>query len=327
MVRNFSALLAGTLLALSFYGAPATNAAAVTCGVGSGSTPAGWTLYGVGGGVAATAAPFISPSLSATDCYILTDTGAGWPGGDPTAFDISTFPGIPSIPSDPPNGIIGTTNGSAMVSPVFTANPGQFLRFDFAFITNDGTMTFSDWAAAFLLPVDALGNPTGASSLNLFTARTSDNNQVVPGFGFSSFPTGLVLSPTTATLQGDTFCLNGLTGGTDCADSSATQFGPYRYPVDPANPDPTLIGGSAPWVDATFNFDALTAGTYELVMAVGNVGDEVYSTGLLFGGQSITGGSPAEDPEDVPEPGTITLLGIALMVLCATGCRHARRIN
>jgi PEP-CTERM motif-containing protein len=329
MVRKFSALMAGTLLAILFFGAPAANAAPVTCAVGGTTTPAGWTLYGVGGGVAATTAPFISPSGSATDCYIVTDTGGGWPGSTTTGFDISTFPGIPSIPSDPPNGIIGTTNGSAMVSPVFTANPGQVLRFDFAFITNDGTMTFSDWAAAFLLPVDALGNPTGASSLNLFTARTSDNNQVVPGFGFSGFPSGLVLSPTTSTLQGNTFCLNGLTGGTDCTDPGATQFGPNRYPYpgDPSIPDPILIGGSAPWVDATFNFDALTAGTYELVMAVGNVGDEVYSSGLLFGGQSITGGSPAEDPEDVPEPGTITLLGIAMVALWATGRRHARRVN
>ena len=331
MVRKFSALMAGTLLAISFLGAPATNAAPVTCAVGGGAsnTPAGWTLYGVGGGVAATADPFISPSGSATDCYIVTDTGAGWPGSDTTGYYFSGLPGIPNIPPDPANNSVGTTNGSAMVSPVFTANPGQVLRFDFAFITNDGTMTFSDWAAAFLQPVDVLGNPTGPS-MNLFTARTSDNNQVVPGFGFSGFPAGLVLSPTTATLRGNTFCLNGLTGGTDCTDPNATQFGPQRYPYpgpDPANPDPTLIGGSAPWVDATFNFDALTAGTYELVMAVGNVGDEVYSTGLLFGGQSITGGSPAEDPEDVPEPGTVTLLGIAVVALWATGRRHARRAN
>ena len=135
--------MAGAVLALSLFSAPPSNAAPVTCAVGGGTTPAGWTLSGVGGGVAATAAPFISPSGSATDCYILTDTGGGWPGTVTTGFDISTMPGVPSIPADPTTGA-GTTNGRAMGSPVFTANAGQVLRFDFAFITNDGTMTFSD---------------------------------------------------------------------------------------------------------------------------------------------------------------------------------------
>ena len=168
-------------------------------------------------------------------------------------------------------------------------------------------MTFSDWAAVFLQPVN------GGATLNLFTARTSDNSQVVPGFGFSGFPSGLVLLPLTTSLLGNTFCLNGLTGGTDCADSNATQYGPNRYDFDPINnPNPALIGGSAPWVDATFNFDGSTAGTYELVMAVGNVGDEVYSTGLLFAGSSITGGDPAED---VPEPGSLPMLGAGLLGL------------
>ncbi len=320
MIKKIAILAASPILAVSLLWATPSVGAPVTCAVGGGNTPSGWSLYGVGGGVAASAAPFISPSGSATDCYIVTDTGGGWPGTVTTGFNISTIPGIPVIPADPTNNNTGTTNGSAMVSPVFTANPGQVLRFDFAFITNDGTMTFSDWAAVFLQPVDASGNPTGAS-LNLFTARTSDNSQVVPGFGFSGFPSGLVLSPSTASLQGDTFCLNGLTGGTDCTDPNATQFGPHRFPYD-SNPDPTLIGGSTPWVDATFNFDTVTAGTYELVMAVGNVGDEVYSTGLLFGGQSITGGSPAED---VPEPQAIALVGFAIIAFGLTAHRRGKK--
>lgn len=309
--------------AIVLFCAASSEAAPVTCPIGGGNTPAGWSLFGVGGGVAATTAPFISPSGSATDCYIVTDTTTSpdsqWPGGTTTGLAINTIPGIPSIPPDPNTGV-GSTNGSAMISPVFTANAGQVLRFDFAFISNDGTQTFSDWAAAFLLPTDANGNPIGAS-LNLFTARTSDNSQVVPGFGFSAFPSGLVLTPSTAFLQGDTFCLDGLTGGTSCADPNATQFGPYRYPFDPNSPpdpinNPFVPGGSAPWIDATFTFDPSTSGTYELIMATGNVGDEVYSSGLLFAGQSITGGSPAED---VPEPSTLLLLeggllGLAMML-------------
>lgn len=303
--------------------------ASVTCAVGGGNTPSGWSLLGVGGGVAAASAPFISPSGSSTDCFILTDTSnvatdGAWPGFVSSGFDINLIPGIPNIPSDPANGIIGTTNGSAMISPVFTATANQALNFDFAFITNDGTETFSDWAAAFLLPVDALGNPTGDPALNLFTARTSSNSQVVPGFGFSSFPSGLTLTPATAFLTGNTFFLSGSTGGTTGVEADATQFGPVRYPFVPGDPnaDP---GGSTAWMNAVFNFDATTAGRYELVMAVGNVGDEIYSTGLLFSGNSITGGNPAE----VPEPLPLSMFGVGLTGLLALsrrrGARQARR--
>lgn len=320
MMKRLTTLIAGTALAVSFFFfALPCEAAPVTCAVGGGSTPSGWALFGVGGGVAANANPFISPGGFATDCYIVTDTSVGdtsqWPGTITTGYYFAGIPGIPNITDTTP----GTTNGSAMVSPIFTASAGQFLNFQFAFITNDGTTTFSDWAAAFLQPVDALGNPTGAS-LNLFTARTSDNNQVIPGFGFPLVLSGLTLTPSTAFLQGDTFCLNGATGGTSCSDANATQFGPTRYPFDLTNPG--APGGSTPWIDAIFSFDALTAGNYELVMAVGNVGDEIYSSGLLFAGQSITGGNPVED---VSEPGTFALLAAGLLSLGAIRLRRKPR--
>lgn len=163
------------------------SAAAASCAVGGGNVPTGWTLTGgVGGGVAATAAPFISPSGTATDCYTVTDTGGGFPGTISTGFNVSGVPGTPNIP--------GTTNGSVMTSPLFTAADGQAIDFDFSFMTNDGSGWFSDWAAAALLPVNATGTPTGPA-LNLFTARTGSNSVAVPGYGFTGFPTGLTLSP------------------------------------------------------------------------------------------------------------------------------------
>jgi hypothetical protein len=323
MISKSAAVALLAALGLGIAVVPA-SASAVTCVVGGGTAPSGWTLFGVGGGVAATSAPYISPSASPTDCYIMTDTGAGWPGDVASGFDITTIPGIPNIVDTVP----GTTNGSAMLSPIFTSTAGQSIKFDFSFITNDGTGTFSDWAAAYLLPVDAAGNAIGAA-LNLFTARTSDNSQVVPGYGFSAFPPGLTLTPNTAFLQGDTFCLNGSTGGTSCSDPNATQFGPvrYDYPYDPTVPiaPGAPPGGSTPWISANYLFDSATAGTYKLVMAVGNVGDQIYSTGLLFAGSSITGGNPVEPEDTIPEPASIALFGGGLAAIGSMAAFRRRK--
>lgn len=292
--------------ALGLGTAEAANAGTVTCAVGGGTTPGGWSSVGVGGGVAATAAPYISPSGSSTDCFIVTDTGGGYPGNNSTGVPTSSIPGAPSI--------AGSTNGSAMLSPVFTAASGQKLNFDFAFITNDGSGDFSDWASAYLLPVTAGGVPTGAPALNLFTARTGTNSQVVPGYGFTGYPPGLTLTPSTATLQGNTFYLDALTGGTSSSDPNATQYGPTRYP------NSGMPGGSAPWVDASFVFDAADGGTYELVMATSNVGDTLYASGLLFTGESISGGSPI-----IPEPSTWVMMISGFLGLGFVGYRQAKK--
>ena len=113
------------------------TAYAASCEIG-GSIPTGWTLNGVGGGVNATLAPLIPPGGSGTVCYIVTDTGGGWPGSVSTAFEMTGVTGAPNIPVNPDTGF-GTTNGSQMISPVFTATAGQRLIFDFIFATNDGT--------------------------------------------------------------------------------------------------------------------------------------------------------------------------------------------
>lgn len=261
------ALLATLCLGL----AGTANAGPISCPVGGGGLPTGWTLTtgSVGGGVAASAAPFIGPSGAATDCYIVTDSGAGV-GTIPTTFLPSPGgvpgPGIPNIPN--------ITNGSQMVSPVFTATAGQQLNFDFMFATNNGTANFSDWANAVLVPTG------GGTALNLFTARTSSSNQVVPGFGFPALAPGLVLSPGVSTLKGDTWFLDPQTGGTSSADPNATQYGPTRFGGGP--------GGSSDWINALFTFDATNAGTYQLEMNVANVGDTIYSSALFFAGASIS---------------------------------------
>jgi len=304
------------LAALGVVGTTSSaQAGALTCAVGGGNAPAGWTLQGtdgsggsLGGGVTASAAPFISPSGDSTDCYIVTDSGGGYPGFNGSTLPTAAIPGAPSIG--------GSTEGSYMASPVFTAAAGQKLDFQFSFFTNDGSGTFSDWASSYLLPVTSKGVPTGGPSLNLFTARTGSNNTVVPGVGFTGFPAGLTLTPSTATLTNNTFFLDPGTGGTSNADPNATQYGPTRFP-DTGKP-----GGATPWVDADFTFDATDAGSYELVMAASNVGDDSYSSGLLFTGQSITGGGVIVA---APEPGTLTLFGAALAGLGAVRRRKRKK--
>ena len=221
----------------------------------------------------------------ATTCVIVTDTGSGFPGS------IST--GVPITGS----GISGTTNGSIMTSPAFTALPGQTLNFNFMFFTNDGS-SFSDWGRASLV------NPTTGTTLDLFTARTSSNSQVVPGFGFPSFPPELSLSPGVATLQGDTFFIP-MFGN--------TQYGPGRYGGGP--------GGSSDWNHALFTFDAATAGDWQLAMTVANVGDQIYSSGLAFSGASI-GGQVVVPPTNVPEPPALVLFGLGLATLLLLRRKH-----
>jgi len=168
-----------------------------------------------------------------------------------------------------------------MVSPAFTAKAGQQLNFNFMFATNDGTGEFSDWANAALVPT------TGGPAINLFTARTGASNQVVPGFGFPTLPPGQVLTPATSSLIADTWFLDGLTGGTLSADLNATQYGPCRYSTTGPGGDP--------------------GGSYQLVMNVANVGDEIYSSALFFNGQSISSGVIT------PEPATWSLVGLGLV--------------
>src|SRR5712691_10767448 len=172
-------LVVMSLVAVLTLGLGAQQAQAIsqTCALGAGTTPLGWTLQGVGGGVDGTVAPFISGSGSSTNCIIVTDTGPGFPGTTSTNFSPTT------------NVIAGTTNGSRMTSPAFTANAGDKLDFFFMFATNDGA-GFSDYARASLIDPS-----TSLTVFVLFTARTSGSSQVVPGFGFPSFPPGLVLTP------------------------------------------------------------------------------------------------------------------------------------
>ena|SRR5712691_10447232 len=283
-IRHFVAMSFVAVLALGL-GAQQAQAISQTCALGAGTIPLGWTLQGGGGGGDRTVAPFISGSGSSTNCVIVTDTDLGFPGTTSTNFFPTT------------NVIAGTTNGSRMTSPVFTANAGDKLDFFFMFATDDGA-GFSDYARASL--IDPL---TSLTLLDLFTARTSSSSQVVPGFGFPSFPSGLVLTPGVSTLQGDTFVLN---------DFGGTQYGPGRFGGGP--------GGSSEWEHAVFTFDPSMAGSYQLEMTVANVGDTAFASALFFTGDSISSAVVAPPAVSaVPEPSTWLLLAPGSLGLLAFG--------
>ncbi len=281
-------LVVMSLVAMLTLGLGAQQAQAIsqTCALGFGTTPSGWTLQGVGGGVDGTVAPFISGSGLSTNCVIVTDTGPGV-GALPTGF-------VPTT-----NAITGTLNGSRMTSPVFTANAGDKLDFFFMFATNDGDDSdiFSDYARASLIDPS-----TSLTVFDLFTARTGSNSQVVPGFGLPSFLPGLVLTPGVSTLQGDQFVLT---------DFGGTQYGPNRFNGGP--------GGSSEWEHAVFTFDASTAGSYQLEMTVANVGATDVASALFFASDSIS------IAVVVPEPSTWFLLATGLVGLLGYGWRRRQR--
>lgn len=164
--------------------------------------------------------------------------------------------GAGTLPGVPDNGELGETDGSLFTTNAFSAAAGDVLSYYFNYITSDGAQ-FTDYAWAQL-------QTTGGDEVaTLLTARTHPTDSIIPGF--------------------------------DMPDIDAT-LDPASVPIIPGGPVWSPLGGDSgacwddgcgytDWVHSTFTI--AQAGTYVLAFGVTNWNDQLFDSGLAFGGIQI----------------------------------------
>ena len=177
-------------------------------------------------------------------------------------------------------GIGGETDGARLRSGLFSATAGQNLQFYFNYVTSDGA-GFADYVYSRLL--DSALNEVAV----LFTARTTPSGNSVPGFGMP--PIAATVTPS------DVAIAPGAPGWAPLGGDSGRCYS-------------TGCGYSG-WVRSDYTFTA--AGNYFLEFGAVNWLDTAFDSGLAFDGITV-GGISIEEPNAVPEPGSLALLGLGL---------------
>jgi len=165
---------------------------------------------------------------------------------------------------------IGGTNGSELVTNPFFATAGTDLRYNFNYVTSDGS-GYADYAFAELKNVG-----TGETTV-LFTARTQPSGTIIPGFG---------LPGVTATLTPSSVPI--VPGGVNWA------------PLLPNNSSCYAAGcGYTGWVQSDYILPS--TGSYALRFGVSNWGDSAWQSGLAFAGLAI-GNTPIGSGQTADSP-------------------------
>jgi hypothetical protein len=251
-----------------------------------------WETFGLAVTLSIAASTAAEAATCVGTCGVLGANGVvtAPPNGGDYRYVVTTEDG-PQGGGDIPGFVGETTSGSTYTSDSFTAAAGDKLVFYFNYVTSDGA-GFADFGWSALA--------TGSTSLTLFTARTTESGDTVPGFELPGLAPGVVLTPASTPIIGG---------------------GPAWSPLGDDSGECFDDGcGYTGWIKSEYT--VANAGTYTLKFGSANWDDELYQSGLAFAGLKI-GDTPIDPTPTVPEPGTLALLGLGLAGLGLSRRRRA----
>lgn len=201
------------------------------------------------------------------------------PGGGSAYGWISSYNSTSEVALPGVGGVGEATNGSILRSVSFMADAHAALDFRFNYVTTDGA-GYADYAWARLLDAD------DKQVALLFTARTNENGNAIPGFDMPA-PIATLTPFPVAVAPGRTKWAPLGPDSDDCYDAGC---------------------GATGWVRAQYAIS--NAGKYRLEFGVTNWDDQDFDSGLAFDAISVGG-----EPLPIPEPGQYAMLLAGLAML------------